>query len=351
MVAQITSRDRFWGEVAMTIADTAMDVLSSGTRLRRLWIELTSRCNLACVPCYAESGPEVRDDHPLSTSQYLALLDAAAEAGCPAVQFIGGEPTLYRDLPLLLSHSRTCGFSDVEIFTNAAHISDELLASIVANDVRIATSFYSDDPDIHDAITTRPGSHTLTVKTIGRLLDAGVDLRVAIISMASNDARIVETERFVRALGVVHTTVRAVQGIGRAAGEVVPIMDPMAELCGACAEGLACVSPEGVVTPCVMARAWPVGSLRDTALREILDSAELTDVRIAAATRPPRWSGPEGPEGPGQGDPDEEEIIGPGPTHCNPDITRSPRDWCSPKDCAPGKPGCLPLKLFPEYTA
>jgi 2-iminoacetate synthase ThiH len=59
-------------------------------------VELTSTCNLACVHCYAESGLQVRDHNPLTTAEYLAVLDAASAAGCTAVQFIGGEPTLYR---------------------------------------------------------------------------------------------------------------------------------------------------------------------------------------------------------------------------------------------------------------
>jgi MoaA/NifB/PqqE/SkfB family radical SAM enzyme len=109
----------------MTIAQPIEDT-SISAELRLLWVELTSTCNPACVHCYAESGLQVRDHNPLTTAEYLAVLDAASAAGCTAVQFIGGEPTLYRDLPVLLRHVRASGFTHIEVFTNATHISEHL---------------------------------------------------------------------------------------------------------------------------------------------------------------------------------------------------------------------------------
>jgi uncharacterized radical SAM superfamily Fe-S cluster-containing enzyme len=59
-------------------------------------IEITSRCNLGCPTCFADSGA----GHDLSVSQVEAMLDRLLETeGQPeVVQISGGEPTLHPQL-------------------------------------------------------------------------------------------------------------------------------------------------------------------------------------------------------------------------------------------------------------
>src|SRR5262245_34885107 len=97
-------------------------------RLNFLWLELTSRCNLTCVHCYAESGPYADVPDGLSAAEYVTLLDDAAGLGCRRVQFIGGEPTLHPSLASLIAHARSRDYEFVEVFTNGIRISDDLLS-------------------------------------------------------------------------------------------------------------------------------------------------------------------------------------------------------------------------------
>ena len=83
-----------------------------------LWVELTSRCNLQCVHCYAESSPNPEKRDVLVAEDYFIILDSAASLGCRKVQFIGGEPTLVKELPDLIIHAKKRGFEFVEVFTN-----------------------------------------------------------------------------------------------------------------------------------------------------------------------------------------------------------------------------------------
>lgn len=76
-----------------------------------LWLELTNGCNLACKHCYAESGPGADTDDVLGVEKWLELIDEARELGCRQVQFIGGEPTLCRDLPRLCTMLSTADSS------------------------------------------------------------------------------------------------------------------------------------------------------------------------------------------------------------------------------------------------
>ncbi len=158
----------------------------TGQGLNFLWLELTSRCNLRCIHCYAESSPHPQRPDILTRIDYLKLIDSAALLGYRKIQFIGGEPTIVRELPEYIFHAKHNGFEFIEVFTNATRISDSLLSCFVDNNVAVATSFYDHKSEIHDTITKKLGSHRLTVNTIKRVIDFGLDIRVGVIIMNEN---------------------------------------------------------------------------------------------------------------------------------------------------------------------
>ncbi|MEM4381646.1 MAG: radical SAM protein [Candidatus Caldarchaeum sp.] len=246
-----------------------------------LWLELTSRCNLRCVHCYAESSPNPRNPDVLSAKDYYKLIDSAASLGCRKIQFIGGEPTLVRELPQYIIHARNKGFDFIEVFTNATIISNQILSCFVDNQVAIATSFYSYRARVHDAITKRPGSHSLTEKTIKRLLDAGLTVRVGIISMKENKDEVDNTVSYLHSIGVRNVGIDRVRFIGRGSvlGDEKGRESVITELCGYCWQGNLCICPDGKVVPCIMARNWPVGSVLEQELSEIIYSQALHNIR------------------------------------------------------------------------
>ncbi len=140
-----------------------------------LWLEITRKCNLTCVHCYADSSPHVPLEGEMSFEDWAAVIVEAAQLGCREIQFIGGEPTLHPRLPDLISVASDQGFEFIEIFTNASRISEQLLDHFVRHHVRIATSFYSGSPEIHDLITLRKGSFNRTVTGIRRITEAGLE--------------------------------------------------------------------------------------------------------------------------------------------------------------------------------
>ena len=80
-------------------------------------------CNIRCTYCNVHGG----DDQRLYARDYVErIIDDAAEQlvskpgvpGTPTVDFIGGEPTAHPDLPQLILHARSRGFSKVYICTN-----------------------------------------------------------------------------------------------------------------------------------------------------------------------------------------------------------------------------------------
>jgi MoaA/NifB/PqqE/SkfB family radical SAM enzyme len=264
---------------------TALDNhLSEGLQPRSagldfLWLELTAQCNLRCTHCYADAEPAAPKEQALSVDHYLKTLADAAALGCRKVQFIGGEPTMYPGLSELIREARRLGFDFVEVFTNGVTLTETLFSTFVENSVSVAVSFYARDPAIHDSITKHPGSHAATLRTIQRVIDAGLPLRAGVITMPANSGSVEETVAFLKDLGVGQVGVDQVRSFGRGQADAASAQDRMSQLCGSCWQGSLTVFPDGSVAPCIMSRTWPVGSVLDKPLAEIVHSNALGDLR------------------------------------------------------------------------
>jgi 12,18-didecarboxysiroheme deacetylase len=81
---------------------------------------MTRRCNLKCVHCYAQAK-DIEFENELSTEEGKALIDDLASFGSPVMLFSGGEPTLRKDLPELAAYAREKGMRAV-ISTNGTLI-------------------------------------------------------------------------------------------------------------------------------------------------------------------------------------------------------------------------------------
>ena len=87
-------------------------------------LEVTSRCNLSCSFCYADSGGQAAPDPDLETIK--KWYGSAAEAGGNChIQLSGGEPTLRNDLPEIVGLGREYGFSFIQINSNGLRLADD----------------------------------------------------------------------------------------------------------------------------------------------------------------------------------------------------------------------------------
>jgi len=84
---------------------------------------MTRRCNLKCVHCYAQAvDPEGRDE--ISTEQGKTIIKDLADYGAPVMLFSGGEPLVRKDLPELAKFAVENGMRAV-ISTNGTLITKE----------------------------------------------------------------------------------------------------------------------------------------------------------------------------------------------------------------------------------
>lgn len=265
-----------------------------------LWLEITGRCQLRCEHCYAESGPE--GTHGTMTAEdWRRVLDEAAVLGVRDVQLIGGEPTLHPELPRLVRHALALGLG-VEVYSNLARtIPEELWGVFAFPGVRLATSYYATDAPVHDAITTRRGSHRRTRANIDEARRRGIPLRAGVVAVDENQD-VSATVAHLEALGIVDIGVDQLRQVGRGMRDARPEVE---QLCGRCADGSLAVSPTGEVWPCVFARWLALGNVREIGLAAINDAAQevRAGLRRSFSIR---------------------------------------ADDCAPKDCRPKMPPCTP---------
>ena len=84
---------------------------------------VTRRCNLKCIHCYAHAK-NTSFDNELTTDQGKQLIDDLAEFGSPVMLFSGGEPLVRKDLPQLAAYAVEKGMRAV-ISTNGTLITPE----------------------------------------------------------------------------------------------------------------------------------------------------------------------------------------------------------------------------------
>ncbi len=89
---------------------------------------MTRRCNLRCVHCYARATSMAGRDE-MDTAQGKALIDDLAAYGAPVMLFSGGEPLVREDLPELAAHAVSRGMRAV-ISTNGTLITPQKAAEL-----------------------------------------------------------------------------------------------------------------------------------------------------------------------------------------------------------------------------
>ena len=87
-------------------------------------IEITSRCNLNCEVCYANSGGG-KDLELDIIEKMMDYFMAAEDNKAEILQISGGEPTLHRDVIKIIEMAREKGFKYVMLNTNGLRIAED----------------------------------------------------------------------------------------------------------------------------------------------------------------------------------------------------------------------------------
>jgi 12,18-didecarboxysiroheme deacetylase len=110
---------------------------------------MTRRCNLRCIHCYAHATEEATSDE-LSTDEGKRVIDDLAAFGAPVILFSGGEPLVRKDLPELADYAVKRGMRAV-ISTNGTLITAEVARTLK----RIGLSYVGISLDGMEAVNDR----------------------------------------------------------------------------------------------------------------------------------------------------------------------------------------------------
>ncbi|MCE5286853.1 MAG: radical SAM protein [Pelosinus sp.] len=261
-------------------------------KLDFLWLEITANCNNTCLHCYAASGPCAHEDK-VPKERWLKAISEGKSAGASAIQLIGGEPLLYahwRDLVLKACEE---GYEYIEIFTNATLITDADIEFFQINGVRLATTIYADNAEVHDKVTLHPGSFQKTMTNIKKILANNIPLRIASIIMKANEDQAENIMKLCSELGVEVNPPDVVRPTGRGDDQEIlpekytkpPVKPPFytsqenfsrAHYFHSCLAGKIAITATGEVIPCIFARNQSLGNILTNTLAEILAGEKLT---------------------------------------------------------------------------
>ncbi len=123
-------------------------------------VEITTRCNLNCPICFADSNPTQRDaGYDLSLAQVESMLDRLLETeGQPElVQISGGEPTLHPQILEILGAVKARGIRDVMLNTNGLRLAQdpEFVRQLADHELAVYLQFDGLRASTHEALRGR----------------------------------------------------------------------------------------------------------------------------------------------------------------------------------------------------
>jgi radical SAM protein with 4Fe4S-binding SPASM domain len=264
-------------------------------------LDLLYQCDLDCEHCYLDD----KGSRNQKTAFWKDVLDQLADMGVFKVILSGGELFLRPDALELIRYARSLGLA-VRIKTHGGTLDQETIEALgELSLMAVDLSYYSHRPEVHDAITRKPGSYARTHAAIEGLVAAGVRTIASLVVMDINVADVPESIATLRALGAQPKL--GVKMKPAHSGDTFPIDRSITQadlleieeflqadegssicssgersdwaehsICGAGHTGIY-VNPEGKVSPCL---SWPVyfGDLtRGDRLADLWQGSEVLD--------------------------------------------------------------------------
>jgi MoaA/NifB/PqqE/SkfB family radical SAM enzyme len=181
-------------------------------------LRLGFECNETCLFC--NFTPESEPDwHRFTTDEAKEFISRFAGTSHRELSISGGEPTLRKDLPEIISYARELGVKQIQIQTNATLIDEKLALKLREAGLTDAfVAFHSHIPEIQNNLTGLKGSYEKAIAGIKNLIAAGVSTAINIVITTRNFADFTGYVQFVHDNfpGLAHLSMAIVQPHGKA---------------------------------------------------------------------------------------------------------------------------------------
>ncbi|MCL6506957.1 MAG: radical SAM protein [Bryobacteraceae bacterium] len=167
--------------------------------LHELDLYVTMRCNIRCDFCNVRAGEYTHADLPLD--RIASLLEEARKLGLEEVHFLGGEPSLRKDLELMVRHASGLGLH-TRIITNGMLLSRQRLAGLIAEGLgEIMISVDGLEATHNRLRQCSPDGWRRTLDCVRHAVDLGLRTRVSAVAYEDNYDEIVPLLRLTDRLG------------------------------------------------------------------------------------------------------------------------------------------------------
>ncbi|WP_024303983.1 pyrroloquinoline quinone biosynthesis protein PqqE [Pseudogulbenkiania sp. MAI-1] len=176
-------------------------------------LELTHRCPLRCAYC---SNPLALTpaSAELSTAEWCAILDEAAEMGMLQVHFSGGEPMARADLPELVAHASRVGLYS-NLITSGVLLNEAKLAVLVEAGLNhVQLSFQGLDETHAEALSGFKGGVAKKQAALDLVQAAGLALTLNFVITRQNAHELDAMLRYAEEQGIARVEVANTQYYG-----------------------------------------------------------------------------------------------------------------------------------------
>jgi len=218
------------------------DVIRPYRLIKFAWIEITSKCNQACLHCFV--GDDLNKTPHMPVAKIFSYIDTLVKYGTRHVVVSGGEPTLHPEFEAILDYIGRTPLR-ISVLSNAStgHI------------IRLADCFLRNDAtlkvpllgwgDIHDQMVAVSGCFHRTIAAIDELRAQGVNIQLGTTVTALNHGDISRIRDFALSRGL-PLEVSPVYSIGWAKKNQQSLLSiPMAKIIGVCKENPGAAPAEG----------------------------------------------------------------------------------------------------------
>lgn len=265
-------------------------------KLDTVWLELRKSCNLKCCHCYMDSDPK-RDDNIklLNLKQWEDVILQLQRFKPKRFILIGGEPLLFKDIEVLMEFIRNVNEeAHIILYSNLTLLTNQIIESIIKNNVRVVTSVYSSNRHIHDMITNQIGSFDKTIVGIKKLRSNGIYVQANAVIMKYNVDETKSIQEFLYELTGRKGKLDIIRDIGKGKSNLIP--DFHGEKCeriktrpnfqgiykkefiknfsgNSCWQGKINIGCNGQISPCIMGEKLinPKYSVFTNTIEEILE--------------------------------------------------------------------------------
>lgn len=166
-------------------------------------IKPTYRCNQRCYFCIWEARKKIL---PMKASDLVSSLRLIDESVRPDILVLsGGEPLLYRELPLALSLiGGIKSLSAIHLHTNATSVSRhaQLLSDLKGVEKTAMVGFHGHNEEVFRSVTGSKGHFQKALAGIGSLIQAGFSVRADCVICKANYRHLTEITGVLLGAGV-----------------------------------------------------------------------------------------------------------------------------------------------------